>query len=132
MVQEPGLFKVDSELVKTRNLFTLIVFLLWGVNIKAQVASDRMMEQEMHQADSLFSVNDMANSLRHLLVVYEHAQKEDNQKFKLEAIHLLCQIEESLGFTELLSNSARMLIQEAERSGGAMMSTTTCRLPTCT
>ncbi|MBO4658758.1 MAG: helix-turn-helix transcriptional regulator [Prevotella sp.] len=77
-----------------------------------------MMEQEMHQADSLYSVNDMANSLKHLLVVYEHAQKEDNHKFKLEAIHLLCQIEESLGFTELLSNSARILIQEAERSGG--------------
>lgn len=77
-----------------------------------------MMEQEMHQADSLFSVNDMANSLRHLLVVYENALKEDNQKMKLEAIHLLCQIEESLGFTEQLSHSARMLIQEAERSEG--------------
>ena len=77
-----------------------------------------MMEQEMHQADSLYFVNDMANSLRHLLVVFEHAQKEDNQKTMLEAIHLLCQIEESLGFTELLSKSARMLIKEAERSEG--------------
>ena len=110
--------KLHRELVKTRNLFILIVLLFGGVNIQAQVGSDRTMKHEMHQADSLFSVNDMANSLKHLHVVYELAQKEDNQEFELEAIHLLCQIEESLGFTELLSNSARMLIREAERSEG--------------
>lgn len=78
----------------------MIVLLFGGVNIQAQVGSDKTMKHEMHQADSLFSVNDMANSLKHLHVVYELAQKEDNQEFELEAIHLLCQIEESLDFTE--------------------------------
>ena len=86
----------------------------------------------MHQADSLYFVNDMANSLRHLLVVFEHAQKEDNQKIMLEAIHLLCQIEESLGFTELLSKSARMLIKEAERSEGIDDVNYYLSLPICT
>ena len=92
-------------------LFFILVFLYASVsNMYADVRkSQKAYRVEMAKAGNYYYKSDMANTLKSLRKVYVQALEEEDHATMLEAVDLLCQVQESMEFISALEKNAQRL-----------------------
>ena len=92
-------------------LFFILVFLYASVsNMYADVRkSQKAYRVEMAKAGNYYFKSDMANALKSLRKVYVQALEEEDHATMLEAVDLLCQVQESMEFISALEKNAQQL-----------------------